>query len=189
MKVQCLPLVLHVDITGKPQQWITYKKAAIFYTKCLIAWSAATQTFILHGGINKFANKQSILTINTIVATKQKYKTNKKHKNEKITNTILFHRDNYICAYCGNRFNDKVLTRDHIIPIKKGGTNTWLNIITSCGPCNHKKDNKTPKQANMPLLYNPYTPTIPELLIFQNKNILIDQMQFLLKNIPKKVNY
>lgn len=64
-------------------------------------------------------------------------------------------RDGEVCAYCGG-YGDTV---DHIKPRAQGGPNTWLNTVTACGPCNSRKDNRTPGQAGMRLLY---TPTVPK---------------------------
>ena len=42
------------------------------------------------------------------------------------------------CAICKKI---KKLTRDHIVPITKGGTNDIQNIQPLCGPCNSRKFN------------------------------------------------
>ena len=76
----------------------------------------------------------------------------------------LFIRDNYTCQYCGEKFPVAKLTHDHIIPksrfdIKnKHKCTNWINVVTSCWQCNHKKGNKTPKEANMQLLNKPVAP-------------------------------
>ena len=47
------------------------------------------------------------------------------------------------CAYCGcefTLFNKE--TRDHVIPISKGGDNIKENIVPACQSCNSKKWNK-----------------------------------------------
>ena len=44
-----------------------------------------------------------------------------------------------ICAICGK---DKPLTKDHIIPLSKGGTDFIWNIQPLCRNCNSKKWNK-----------------------------------------------
>lgn len=53
----------------------------------------------------------------------------------------------YRCAICGNRepFKNqphKYLTRDHIVPISKGGTDNIENIQPACIRCNISKGNK-----------------------------------------------
>lgn len=41
------------------------------------------------------------------------------------------------CAYCGRA--DLPLTRDHIVPLIEGGTNSIDNIVPACRPCNARK--------------------------------------------------
>ena len=49
----------------------------------------------------------------------------------------------YRCAYCGCDFNeDNMPTKDHVIPISKGGDNIKENIVPACRGCNSKKNNK-----------------------------------------------
>lgn len=49
----------------------------------------------------------------------------------------------YKCAYCGKEFDLFDLpTKDHMIPITKGGSNTKENIVPACRSCNAKKGNK-----------------------------------------------
>lgn len=43
---------------------------------------------------------------------------------------------NYRCAYCGKK---TMLTRDHIIPLSKGGSHTASNIVPACQSCNSTK--------------------------------------------------
>lgn len=51
----------------------------------------------------------------------------------------VFKRDNFTCQYCGRKAPDVILNVDHIHPVKEGGTNDILNLITSCFDCNSGK--------------------------------------------------
>ena len=44
---------------------------------------------------------------------------------------------NYSCAYCGVK--RAKITKDHIIPISKGGSDKIENILPACWPCNLRK--------------------------------------------------
>jgi 5-methylcytosine-specific restriction endonuclease McrA len=64
-------------------------------------------------------------------------------------------RDRYRCAYCGRR----AATIDHVVPRSQGGGDTWLNTVAACAEDNHRKANRTPAQAGMRLLVQPFEPT------------------------------
>ena len=70
----------------------------------------------------------------------------------------IYRRDKYQCQYCGDKFSPSVLTFDHVIPRSRGGDTSWGNIVACCQPCNRVKGNKTPDEANMPLLRKPKEP-------------------------------
>lgn len=67
----------------------------------------------------------------------------------------LMERDNQKCGYCGKAAN----TVDHVIPRSQGGKTVWENVVASCLKCNGKKGCRTPSQANMKLLINPFVPS------------------------------
>lgn len=85
-----------------------------------------------------------------------------------VTNTFLFARDNYSCQYCGRHRTQlkgrQFLTRDHILPISRGGGNTWDNVVTSCSPCNNRKGNRLPEEAGLRLLSDPGEPNHVQLV-------------------------
>ena len=102
-----------------------------------------------------------------------------------LTNKTLFGRDKHICAYCGGHFTASKLSRDHIVPVSKGGKDNWTNVVTACIKCNLKKSDKLLQDIAMDLLYVPYVPNHYERMILENRNILADQMEYLLTGVPK----
>lgn len=76
----------------------------------------------------------------------------------KFTRRNIYEHYKYTCCYCGDVFKSSELNLDHILPRSKGGKTDWTNIVTSCIPCNTRKDNKTPSEANMKLLIQPSKP-------------------------------
>lgn len=75
-----------------------------------------------------------------------------------VSRRTVLARDNYTCQYCGAQPGKTQLTIDHVVPRSKGGGTTWDNVVTACGPCNRRKGNRTPDQANMLLLSTPARP-------------------------------
>jgi 5-methylcytosine-specific restriction endonuclease McrA len=102
--------------------------------------------------------RPAVIRLKAFVHVPRKYR-------RQVTNTFLFGRDRRVCAYCGRHERDlrprEFLTRDHVLPLSRGGTNTWENCVTACNSCNLRKGNKTPHEAHMPLLV---TPTVPHLV-------------------------
>jgi 5-methylcytosine-specific restriction endonuclease McrA len=70
----------------------------------------------------------------------------------------VFTRDLYTCQYCGSRPQD--LTIDHVVPISRGGQDTWENVVAGCRSCNHRKGARTPDEARMQLRRKPVEPRL-----------------------------
>ena len=85
-----------------------------------------------------------------------------------VTNTFLFARDGYRCQYCGRHRSElrgrEFLTRDHVVPISRGGGNDWSNVVAACSPCNNRKGNRLPREVGMKLLTTPGEPNHVELV-------------------------
>ncbi len=70
-----------------------------------------------------------------------------------VTNTFLFARDHYECQYCGRHASvlkpRESLTRDHVVPMSRGGLNEWTNVVTACSSCNTRKASRLPAEIGM----------------------------------------
>ncbi len=177
--------VLALDIQGTPRRWISPDEAIFYHATDSVAWHLGEVMVRYHGGMQK-DGRQSYLESTSILAIKGHGFQPISKKNVVLSNRTLFGRDLFRCAYCGGHFpNYKDLSRDHIIPTYLGGANVWMNCVTSCKKCNSAKGHKTLKEVGMELLYVPYIPSHAEALLLQNRNILGDQMEFLMSKIPK----
>lgn len=75
----------------------------------------------------------------------------------------LIARDGRDCAYCTKRV---ATTIDHVHPRSRGGQHTWENTVGACEKCNHRKADRTPREAGMTLRVTPHRPAGTNWLIF-----------------------
>jgi 5-methylcytosine-specific restriction endonuclease McrA len=79
----------------------------------------------------------------------------------RISRRALFARDGWSCQYCGTTGR---LTLDHVIPRSRGGDSVWENVVASCAPCNLRKGDRLPEEAQMHPRVKPRPPA-PALFI------------------------
>ena len=181
-----MALILQLDANGQPNKWISWQDAVVYHAKGLVSWSLGEFETVARGGNNRLTGEQSVIKTSSIIAVKGEASGRRRHRQPSLNNRELFRRDQHICAYCGKTFPESKLSRDHIHPRSKGGPDTWMNVVTCCARCNQKKDDKTLTEAGLTLLYAPYIPSRAEHLILANRNILADQMEFLLSFVDEK---
>ena len=180
--------VLRTDASGTPLEWINHEQAAKLLALDMVQYAHGEILTRLHGGINAITDQQSYFDIHAIIATKgNNFELQKKlgYFVPPLTNRTLFKRDQNLCLYCGKQFQYMDLSRDHVKPVSHGGKDCWSNVVTSCKRCNNHKADRTPAQANMKLLAIPFVPNYAEYIFLQSKNIIADQMEFLLHHFPK----
>ncbi len=175
--------VLKLSAQGLPQSWISLEEAVLHYAADDVRWEVGAEIAVFHGGHNAITGRQSVITVNSIIGTKGVPGINPFDLRPSLTNSKLFARDRNLCAYCGQHFGEDHLTREHIVPLAQSGQDHWMNVVTACKACNHRKGNRTPEQARMGLLYAPYVPSLWEDFILRNRRILADQMEFLMAHL------
>lgn len=178
--------LLSLDAYGRVINWINWQQAACLYARDAVAWTLGDPCLTVHGGLNRLSGQHSLLQLHPIVAARGHARSRAINPTPTLTNPALFARDAHLCLYCGSQFNRPQLTRDHVLPVSRGGRDIWENVVSACFHCNSRKGNHTPQQARMPLLAVPYRPSWIEHLILSNRNILADQMAFLKSQLPKK---
>jgi len=180
--------VLRTDVSGMPLEWVGYQEAVRLITLDQVSYSLGKTLYEVRGGINAVSGHRSSVSVDAIIAT---YGHNP-HKHlfatgyvPPLSNQSLFRRDQNLCLYCGLQFPNYLLSRDHVHPLSQGGQDRWVNVVTACKRCNNHKAGRTPEQAGMQLLAIPFCPTHAEYVYLQGRQILNDQMEFLLAHFPR----
>lgn len=176
--------VLQVDRAGLPVQWLSLERAAGHIAKGNVSWTIGEPFAVLRGGTNARSGLQSILDIPPIIAVVGEEGKYRPMREPTLTRRGVLRRDRLLCAYCGTKHREDELTLDHIIPASRKGPSDWRNLVCSCKFCNGRKNDRTPEEAGMPLLFLPYVPNLHEAFILENRNILADQMSFLQSHLP-----
>jgi hypothetical protein len=181
--------VLRTDVSGMPLEWIGYQDAAKLISLGQVSYSLGRRLFTIHGGINALSGQQSLIEVNAILATTGRHPHRHLFTDSytpPLSNKALFRRDQNLCLYCGQKFPHYLLSRDHVRPVSQRGRDIWANVVTACKRCNNHKAGRTPEQAGMQLLAIPFTPTHAEYIYLQGRQILSDQMEFLLAHFPRR---
>jgi 5-methylcytosine-specific restriction endonuclease McrA len=77
----------------------------------------------------------------------------------RVTKDAIYKRDGLVCQYTGKSFPRKDLDIDHIIPVSRGGKNTFSNMVVSSIPVNRKKGNLFNHEAGLKLIRVPKEPS------------------------------
>lgn len=177
------PLLLALDSTGHPSHWLTWQDAIAHDVLGKVSYAFGDYDFTFTGGINRSSGERSSVRLRSILVLHGKSPSAYRNRAIALTNWALFRRDRFVCAYCGSV--TRHLTRDHIVPVSRGGDDSWTNCCSACTSCNTRKGSHLLEELGWQLLYVPYVPNHFESLILLNRHILVDQMDFLLQMVPK----
>jgi hypothetical protein len=171
-----------------PLEWIDFRDAVSLYYTGQVAYTCGSLLYRIYGGICARTGLRSSIDVNSIVATVGRTPGMAELRDSygpPLNNKTLFRRDANLCMYCGERFMSRDLTREHVTPLSRGGTDSWTNVVTACRRCNNHKGGRTPEGAGMQLIAVPFTPTYAEYIYLKGRRVLADQMEFLLAHIPR----
>jgi hypothetical protein len=178
--------VLQLDLLGTPQAWISLQAAATHVATDAVAWVHGDRPLAtLRGGFNAARGCQSVIEVYPILALNGAARINLFDVVPSFSPGKLFRRDRHTCAYCGQRFDERDLQCEHIVPESRGGRWTWMNLVSACGACNGRKADRTPEEAGMPLLYAPYVPSRFESFLLEGRPIRGDVHDWLAARLPK----
>ena len=177
-------LLLAIDSAGYPSRWLCWQDAVAQQALGRVSYCFGDHEFTFRGGTNRVTGCESRITLRSIVVLHGRSPEIGRRRSIPLTNAALFRRDRFMCAYCG-KVTFSGLTRDHIVPLSRGGRDIWSNCCASCVACNSRKGSKLPEELGWELLYVPYVPNHQEGLILENRRILADQMELLLSMVPR----
>lgn len=172
-------LILRIDKAGQPQDWIVWQQAVIHYVKGQVLWTLGNSRLRIHGGMSRLQGLRSYIDVHPVIAVNGQIDQRRFNRTPPLTNSELFRRDRFTCMYCLQVLPVRDLTRDHVIPVSRGGCDIWTNVVTACVRCNQHKGSKLVQETRMVLHAVPYAPKFAEWLILSNRRILVDQMSFL----------
>jgi 5-methylcytosine-specific restriction endonuclease McrA len=76
----------------------------------------------------------------------------------KLTKRNVRIRDKGICQYTNRQLKEREGNVDHVIPISRGGKNTWDNMVWCDKSINDKKKDKLPEEVGLKLIKKPSKP-------------------------------
>lgn len=90
--------VLQLDVSGRPQAWITPREAALLYACDGVAWTLGRAVQVLRGGIQRATGLQSRIEVHAIIAVRGAIPSRAWRVTPTLTNPKLFVRGHLICS-------------------------------------------------------------------------------------------
>lgn len=121
------------------------------------------------------------IRVPTVVITSRYSKVHKKKFEGKPTKEGLAIRDNLIDPYTGLELEFETATKDHVVPLSRGGTDTYDNTVLTTKEINNRKGNRLNEEAGLKMKFKPYQPQPIEVSHTIRKARHFDWRQFLVK--------
>ncbi len=179
------PMILRLNLAGQPIEWLGWQDAVCMFSRDLVVWTLGDIVQSVYGGHSRLTGERTVVDLPSIIACGGEQLA-RPRRVYPLSNTALFARDAHLCMYCAREFTSAELTRDHIVPTSRGGTDRWENVVAACRRCNQHKADRLLEEINMELVALPYCPNNAEYLaLINNRRILGDQMDFLRSQFSK----
>ena len=119
--------VLQLDVSGRPQAWITPREAALLYACDGVAWTLGGAVQVLRGGIQRSTGLQSRIEVHAILAVRGAVPSRAWRVAPALSNPKLFVRGNIICnrevhssipigTFMGVRQSQRRIQSNNVIP-------------------------------------------------------------------------
>jgi len=96
------------------------------------------------------------IRVPTVIATKRFCKVI--IREPKLTKRNVRIRDKNICQYTNKQLKEREGNVDHVIPLARGGKNTWENMVWCDKSINDKKRDRLPEEVGLKLIKKPTKP-------------------------------
>lgn len=139
--------VLVLNATYEPLSTVGWQRAVVLVLEGIAEVVAADETRRVRSPSLSVAYPQVIRLLSYVRVPRG--------RRAPVTRRGVLARDGHCCAYCRGHA-DSV---DHVVPRSRpGGDHSWVNLVAACRSCNSRKGNRTPDEAGMPLLTQPFEP-------------------------------
>ena len=139
--------VLLLNVTYEPLTTVAMRRAV-----CLVLGEKAE--IVHHDSAGTVLRSTSLALAAPSVIRLRRYIRVPYRSRVPLTRGALMRRDNYLCAYCGQRAE----TIDHVIPRSRGGSHSWENCVASCMRCNHRKADRLVEELGWTMRCAPVVP-------------------------------
>jgi len=127
------------------------------------------------------ASAHMTIRVPTVVIAQNYAKIPEKKFRGKPTKEGLYIRDNGINAYTGEELDFSHATIDHVVPLSRGGKDTYDNTVLTSKAINNKKGNRLNSEVGLKLLINPHNPQPIKVSHTIRKSRHVDWSHFLVK--------
>jgi hypothetical protein len=141
--------VLALDVSGTPRRWVSAEDAVAYYARSLVAWEYGETAMLFRGGWRRDGERSAVRVSSIIAVRGREFRVAGGGREPLLTNEKLFERDRCVCAYCGGRFRTHQLSREHVVPVSRGGTDSWKNLVSACrffGPFEPRVRSRRPRR-------------------------------------------
>jgi 5-methylcytosine-specific restriction endonuclease McrA len=101
----------------------------------------------------------------------------------KPSSSQIWVRDNGVDQYTGKPLHPTEASIDHVLPVSKGGRNTWENMVLTHKQINYKKGNKLNEEVGLRLIRKPVTPRPVPIMSLITTPRHVDWKHFLVHNL------
>lgn len=149
--------ILLLNASYEPLTIVSHKRALALLLKGRV--EAVSEEAVEIRGVSKSLRIPTVIRLRRYI--------NVPRRGARWSRQAVLQRDQYTCVYCGAHpgatqrgrlLNHRDFSVDHIMPISRGGKNTWGNTACACRVCNQRKGNRTPHEAGMKLRWEPKIP-------------------------------